>query len=283
MFDKYGFLIEKKSNLVHFFLTILWVSAIALIGYADYKINYFDFFIFYVMILVFNSMFISISDGITASLIIGVVNYFGNKEHLIGATQFLLYLNFFLNFLVFFIIAVIVGQTRKSLLSEMTLSRTDYMTGAVNKRFFTEILGHEIDRMKRGGLPFSLVFIDMDNFKKANDTFGHSAGDSILKTGVLVMKSITRKIDTTCRLGGDEFLILMPNTDSKDSLIVLSRLQEKFLSAMQENNYPVTLSIGVVAFNEIPESVDAAIKAGDAAMYEAKNSGKSKIVQKMYK
>ncbi len=283
MFDKYVFLIENKSKIVHFILVIFWITAIAFIGYADYKINYFDFFIFYVIILVFNSMFISTYDGIISSFIIGIVNYFGNKEHLVGATENLLYLNFFLNFLVFFIIAVIVGQTRKSLLSEMTLSRTDFMTGAVNKRFFTEILGQEIDRMKRGGHPFSLVFIDMDNFKKANDTFGHSAGDSILKTGVLVMKSITRKIDTTCRLGGDEFLILMPNTDSKDSLIVLTRLQEKFLSAMQENGYPVTLSIGVVAFNKVPGSVDIAIKAGDAAMYEAKNSGKAKIIQKIYK
>jgi diguanylate cyclase (GGDEF)-like protein len=282
LFDKYIFLFEKKSKLIHLILAIIWISAIAFVGFADYKINYFDFFIFYVMILVFNSMFISTYDGIIASFIIGVVNYFSNREHLVGATEFLLYLNFFLNFLVFFIIAVIVGQTRKSLLKEMTLSRTDYMTGAYNKRFFTEILSNEIDRMKRGGHPFSLVFIDMDNFKKANDTFGHSAGDSILKTGVLVMKSITRKIDTTCRLGGDEFLILMPNTDSKDSLIVLSRLQEKFLSTMQENGYPVTLSIGSVSFNNVPESVDAAIKAGDAAMYEAKNSGKGKIVQKIY-
>lgn len=283
MFDKYIFLIEKKSNLSRFFLFIIWILAIAIVGYADYKINYFDFFIFYFLILVFNSMFISTYDGIIASFIIGVVNYFSNRENLVGATEFLLYLNFFLNFLIFFIIAVIVGQTRKSLLNEMTLSRTDYMTGAVNKRFFTEILSNEIDRMKRGGHIFSLVFIDMDNFKKANDTFGHSAGDSILKTGVRVMKSITRKIDTTCRLGGDEFLILMPNTDSKDSLVVLSRLQEKFLSAMQENAYPVTLSIGVVDFENVPESVDAAIKAGDAAMYEAKNSGKGKIIQKIYK
>ncbi len=283
MFDKYVFLIENKSKLVHFFLTILWLTAASITGYLDYKISYFDFFIFYAIILVFSSMFISTYDGIAASIIIGVVNYFGNKEHLIGASDFLLYLNFFLNFLVFLIIALIVGQTRKSLLKEMTLSRTDYMTGAVNKRFFTEILGQEIDRMKRGGHPFSLVFIDMDNFKKANDTFGHSAGDSILKTGVIVMKSITRKIDTTCRLGGDEFLILMPNTDSKDSLIVLTRLQEKFLSEMHKNDYPVTLSIGVVAFNNVPESVDIAIKAGDAAMYEAKNSGKAKIIQKIYK
>ena len=283
MFDKYFFLIENKSKIVHFILAIAWITAIAFVGYADYKINFFDFFIFYVIILVFNSMFISTYDGIISSFIIGIVNYFGNREHLVGATELLLYLNFFLNFLVFFIIAVLVGQTRKSLLAEMTLSRTDFMTGAVNKRFFTEILGLEIDRMKRGGHPFSLVFIDMDNFKKANDTFGHSAGDSILKTGVDVMKSITRKIDTTCRLGGDEFLILMPNTDSKDSLIVLTRLQEKFLSAMQENGYPVTLSIGVVAFNKVPGSVDIAIKAGDAAMYEAKNNGKAKIIQKIYK
>jgi diguanylate cyclase (GGDEF)-like protein len=228
-------------------------------------------------------MFISTYDGIIASIIIGVVNYFGNKEHLIGATDFLLYLNFFLNFLVFFTIAIIVGQTRKSLIKEMSLSRTDFLTGAVNKRFFTEILEHEIDRMKRGGHPFSLVFIDMDNFKKANDSFGHAAGDEILKTGVIVMKSITRKIDTVCRLGGDEFLILMPKTNSNESFIVLSRLQENFISAMKNNGYPVTLSIGVITFNEAPDSVDSAINAGDSAMYEAKNSGKSKIIQKTYK
>ena len=172
---------------------------------------------------------------------------------------------------------------RRSLLREQQLSRTDYLTGAANKRYFTEQLDREIYRSGRTGQVMSLAYIDLDNFKTMNDTLGHSTGDLILKTAVRVFLGAVRKHDAVGRIGGDEFVILLPETGLEGAVSVLGRIRDVFLSEMAMNQFPVSLSIGIAVFIKPPASSDSAFSCADSQMYKAKKGGKDKIVTAEFK
>lgn len=141
----------------------------------------------------------------------------------------------------------------------------------------------EIERSQRYGHPITLVYIDLDNFKMVNDQWGHRTGDQVLMVTVECIIKELRKTDIVARLGGDEFAILLPETDAEASRIVTSKLQRSLLDEMLQNQWPVTFSIGVVTFMDIPDSDDKVIQIADELMYTVKNDGKNGISYSVYR
>lgn len=182
----------------------------------------------------------------------------------------------------FFIVTFSLSALKRFLEQESELARKDYLTGVANGRYFTELASSEIDRARRYGRPFTVVYIDIDNFKSINDSFGHSMGDTLLASVGRTIRSGIRTTDIAARLGGDEFTILMPETDLESAQEFLGRLKNQFLDAMQRNGWPVTFSIGVVTFISPPITVDEMIRMADDLMYSAKKSCKGTIKYELF-
>jgi diguanylate cyclase (GGDEF)-like protein len=175
------------------------------------------------------------------------------------------------------ILAHVASGFKASLEQERELARTDYLTGAVNGRHFGELAEAEINRARRHGHPFSVAFMDVDNFKVVNDRLGHSAGDRLLKTVADTLRHGVRAVDTVARLGGDEFAVLMPETDEPAARIAVARLRQRLLAESRRVGWPVTYSIGVVTFDAPPASVDEMLRAADELMYTVKRLGKNSV------
>ncbi len=159
---------------------------------------------------------------------------------------------------------------------EKTYAREDYLTGLGNLRYFFEMAEAEINRFRRYGHPFSVAYIDVDDFKSINDRFGHSEGDALLKSIAEIIKSNVRATDIDARLGGDEFGLLLPETGAERAVRFFNKLHYRLSEAVMHDR-SVTFSVGVVTFVQPPGSIDEMIRTVDKLMYSAKESGKNVV------
>lgn len=155
----------------------------------------------------------------------------------------------------------------------------DPLTGAFNRRHMMPCLSYAIERSRRLAAPSSLLLIDIDHFKRINDELGHAAGDLVLKGLVRIVNQRARKLDLLFRIGGEEFLLLLPDTREADAAILAEDLRATVAGATLLSQWPVTVSIGVSELQR-DESQDAWLKHADDAMYAAKNSGRDRVVQR---
>lgn len=155
------------------------------------------------------------------------------------------------------------------------LSTTDGLTGVRNRAAFNEKLGEEFDRATRTARPFSLLLLDVDHFKSFNDTFGHPAGDSVLKDVVRLVSSVVRGTDVVARYGGEEFAVLLPDTDYGGAIVLAERIRRAVANADWDKR-AVTVSIGAATL--APEVADAAelVRLADAALYTSKRNGRNR-------
>lgn len=157
---------------------------------------------------------------------------------------------------------------------------TDALTGLYNRRRFHDVLTSEHERARRYGTPFSLIMLDIDHFKKINDTFGHNVGDAVLKevSGIL-LKSI-RDIDTAARYGGEEFMIILPNTDKVQARIVAERMRKTIEDYdFAEVDRKISVSIGISGMPDAKvDNEEKLIRCADFAMYRAKQLGRNRTV-----
>jgi diguanylate cyclase (GGDEF)-like protein len=182
----------------------------------------------------------------------------------------------------FVITALLLSTLKKALENEKESARTDYLTGAANSRLFCDLLQMEVDRFRRYGRPFTLVNIDLDNFKAVNDQFGHPVGDQVLSTVVSSARTNLRKSDVVARIGGDEFALLLPETNQESAGIALAKIHSGLLEAMQQRSWLVTFSIGVLTCFAVPETIDELMRMTDELMYEVKCDGKNAIKYSTY-
>ena len=163
----------------------------------------------------------------------------------------------------------------------------DALTGFYNRRQMEERIKQEISSAKRKHTPLCAIMIDIDFFKRVNDTYGHAAGDFILKTVSKIMRSQLREYDIAARYGGEEFAILLPFTEEDEAIMVAERLRkavenkvidiEKVNSKTDTKTIKITISLGVYKFKETDKNTDLLINA-DKALYEAKETGRNKVI-----
>ena len=171
-----------------------------------------------------------------------------------------------------------VIEKNKTLIEQ---NQKDALTGIFNRATFIDFLTIEFQRYQRYMEPFSLILFDIDYFKTVNDTYGHEAGDKVLKGIARCIENILRKTDVFARYGGEEFVLLMPNTDHKSGQIVAHKLRE----IVQETEFiyegqkvPITVSVGITEVDPAVKDIETFINRADGLMYKAKEGGRNRVV-----
>lgn len=166
--------------------------------------------------------------------------------------------------------AGLIRQTHQQAEALEHLSRTDPLTGAANRRHFEDALKHEIDRAERANSPLSLAFLDLDHFKQFNDSHGHPAGDLLLQKLVATWRETVRPTDLLARIGGEEFVVLCPDTSARQCQTVVERLRGAVPNGQ-------TCSAGI-AERRAGDSSDALLRRADHALYKAKHRGRNRVI-----
>ncbi len=180
------------------------------------------------------------------------------------------------------ILGIIAAQAAISLENAklFDLATTDGLTKLFVHRYFHILLDQEIQRSRRYGRTFSLVMIDIDNFKEFNDTYGHQVGDEVLRHVARAIRQNTRAVDISARYGGEEFAVILPETDLEAGLAAAEKLRrsiEEMEIRHSSGSSKLTVSIGLAAFPHHAGDKDGLIRSADGALYGSKRSGKNRV------
>ncbi len=262
-------------------VVILTMGALCagLLGTIDYLTGFeVSFAVFYLIPVSLVSWFAGKRAGVLVSLLSAVIwlaasEFAGQRySHVaIGYWNSLTRLGFFV------VVAYLLSELKQKLDYQATLARTDNLTGAANDRAFYEIAQMELNRARRSGHPFTVAYLDADNFKAVNDRFGHRVGSDLLRLVVERLRSVLRVTDVVARLGGDEFALLLPETGGEQAKVVMRKVQENLVDEMSSKKWRVTFSIGVVTCISPSESIEKIVKIADELMYSVKNEGKNSV------
>lgn len=173
-------------------------------------------------------------------------------------------------------------RLRASVKASIEMAITDPLTGLYNRRYLETHLNHLIEHYINRGKALSVVAVDVDFFKAINDTYGHDIGDKVLQELSVRLKTNTRSVDLCCRVGGEEFIMVLPNTASALSSRIAERLRRSVASKSFEcgiaQAVPVTISVGVASLNATDDTLEKLLKRADQALYAAKREGRNRVV-----
>ncbi|WP_299746478.1 PleD family two-component system response regulator [Devosia sp.] len=173
-------------------------------------------------------------------------------------------------------------ELRQSVSNTMALAVTDDMTGLYNRRYFDRHLGVMLGKAQAQERDMAVMLLDIDHFKNVNDTHGHDIGDAVLKEFSLRLKRNIRGVDLACRFGGEEFVVLMPDTDFRQAEAVAERVREAVADRGFEvgtaRPLTVTVSVGVTLQESLADTPETLIKRADVALYRAKREGRNRVV-----
>jgi diguanylate cyclase (GGDEF)-like protein len=161
------------------------------------------------------------------------------------------------------------------------MANKDPLTGLFNKRFINEELKRQFDSAVESGTSMTVIMIDIDHFKKVNDTYGHQCGDYVLKTLAVIFQTKSREINIVGRYGGEEFIVIGPISEYKSSLFFAERLREAVEEAVfnwDGVDFHITISAGICVWNRSIKDSKTMVKFADEALYEAKNNGRNQVV-----
>ena len=178
----------------------------------------------------------------------------------------------------FLVNGLLLAALRESLYRERDLARIDPLTGAYTRRAFNERLAQNIEWTHRHKSALTLLYIDLDDFKRLNDERGHAAGDQALCATARLLQGRTRRVDTVARLGGDEFAVVLSDTDRHGAEQAVTKLRADLLAALAAFSPGLGASIGVLTCATAPASVESVLAAADRLMYSAKRTGKNRVV-----
>jgi diguanylate cyclase (GGDEF)-like protein len=251
-----------------------------LLGWLDRVTGDYSLIIFYVVPVSLMAWFVTRTSGVLFCLLAFVTRFIADEPS--GSFSFksteLHYWNIFIEFLFLLIMSLLFSALRKNLDSEKARAGTDPLTGTLNRRSFFELAEYELNWWRRYSQPFTLAYIDLDNFKEINDHKGHHVGDELLNAVVSTISANIRSTDILARFGGDEFVLLLPDTGSEAAHPFLAKIHDNLQLTMTSNNWPVTFSIGAVTYLKAPATVDEVIRRADILMYEVKRNGKNRLL-----
>jgi diguanylate cyclase (GGDEF)-like protein len=266
---------QRKPVLITFGLI-----ALMLIGVGDYLASpkLLEFSVFFVLPISFFAWFLSGRAGVLASVLsastIMGVNRNSPVHEINGSVA---YWNAIV-WLAFFLLATfVIAQLKMLHARERELARVDDLTRVATRVAFYEFATAEINRARRFKLATTLAYVDLDSFKEVNDRSGHAIGDMVLITVAQSMQNSIRHTDMVARMGGDEFALILPNTNTDAARQILDKLLKLLTESMRQNQWRVTFSVGAVTFAAPPESVHQMIKRADELMYSVKQSGKNRL------
>jgi diguanylate cyclase (GGDEF)-like protein len=162
----------------------------------------------------------------------------------------------------------------------MMMANTDPLTGLINRRIMMTKIQQEKERMDKGGKPFSLIMIDVDNFKQINDEYGHDGGDFVLINLTHMINMCLRKTDLVARWGGDEFLVLLPETTLQNGQLVAEKIKNRIAHTpfiYRETDIPVTVTLGVSECDMF-SGITNSIRKADQALLQGKQAGKDQVM-----
>jgi len=261
----------------------IWLIAIVttvIIGAADLVVGYeYSTTLFYVIPVAIASWYGSRNAGVGLSVLASITWLLTD----IGAGREYSHVGIFIwNTLirlgVFLVIAVTLAGFRKAVSQVEQAADTDYLTGLLNRRGFQQRLSEEHARCVRYNRPFTLAYIDLDNFKAVNDHFGHDSGDQLLVGVAQTLETMLRETDKVARLGGDEFAVLFPETNGDAASAAFLHAHTQLMGYMAAQDWPVTFSVGMVTFETAPATIEQTLKVADDVMYGVKHGGKNNIV-----
>jgi two-component system cell cycle response regulator len=173
-------------------------------------------------------------------------------------------------------------QLRESVNNTMAMAVTDELTGLYNRRYFDRHLTLMLDKAREQERDMALMLIDMDYFKAVNDTHGHDIGDAVLREFALRLRRNIRGVDLACRFGGEEFVVLMPDTDYRQAQGVAERVRMAVAEADFDTGarqpLPITVSVGVALNEGDADTPEMLLKRADVALYRAKREGRNRVV-----
>jgi diguanylate cyclase (GGDEF)-like protein len=186
-------------------------------------------------------------------------------------------INFLTQGVAFLTVSMLVAMLCEALRKERSLGRTDILTGLWNRWAFVEQASNALASCRRYGRPVALAYIDLDNFKNVNDSLGHAQGDALLqKFGKVIAESL-RTTDIAARIGGDEFVAFLPETNAASAAALCERLRHALADSSDFRTLHVTASIGVVIDEAAREGIEQLLHHADTQMYRAKGDGKNRI------
>lgn len=185
--------------------------------------------------------------------------------------------------IVFIFIVILLSELRIRLGMEKSNARTDFLTGIFNRKGFMEALDIAVDHAKRTRKAISIAYIDYDDFKSINDTYGHEAGDAALIKLAYTIKSFIRSEDTVGRIGGDEFAVIFRDTNGRAAKSIIKKIQKIFSNQGMNNSRPVSVSAGIGVFYPKKLSAHKMIVSTDRLMYRVKQEGKNGVCTRVFR
>lgn len=179
---------------------------------------------------------------------------------------------------VLLVVVSLVSALRDSLVEQRKRAMIDPLTGALNRRSFNMIADRERLRAGRNGTALTIAYFDLDDFKTVNDRLGHEVGDRLLRVFAASVRAGVRGTDALCRIGGDEFVLMLPDTDARQAVVVVDRVRRILAECCESEEVPVTTSIGISTYRFPPATVDAMVAGADQLMYRAKDRGGDSVV-----
>lgn len=273
----------KPDALARGFLLALGIGLTLAFGYIHYASGpRYEFHLFFALPILAVAWFLGFRPALGMVLLVVVVWLVADRAlEDEQSSLFPLMFNSLMRLAIFLASAWMLAQMRRVLDRESRLAREDTLTGLANRRAFYEQGRVALALASRQQTPFTAVFIDLDKFKEVNDEQGHDTGDLLLLRVAEVFRRHVRAGDIVGRLGGDEFALLLPGMDDRAALAYVADLRQRLLAAMRESDWPVTFSIGVVSCHRAPDVLETLLKEADQLMYEAKDAGRDRILQRV--
>lgn len=275
-------IVEIFSSRSPITVQLVCLVLLLVLGWLDIISGDYSLIVFYLVPVSLTAWFVGKRSGLLFCVLAAVVRFVADEGYN-SFTPFhsmLHYWNDLVEFLFLIIMSLLFSVLKNNLENEKLLARRDPLTDTLNRRSFFDLAEHELKRSQRYALPLTVAYIDLDNFKTVNDQSGHHTGDDLLIRVVSTIRSNIRSSDILARFGGDEFVILLPDTPGDSALKFLNKIHDHLNREMTCRDWPVTFSIGAVTYCDVPSTVDEVIRYADELMYVVKHGGKNRLLHR---